>query len=180
MIPRSGFDARGIRDALRSRGGAIETGFIRYVYRPFDTRWLYWEGDSGLLDRPRPDYQQHVFEGNVWLSSAQHLRKEATGNSIRFCAPHGLISPDRTGNALVPGLATGRRPRHRRWRYTTSSQPVALSATLFGPPGSWCRGSVPPRHCHLAQSRVPHRQRRGAPDGVAAHSAAGLAGRQRR
>ncbi len=84
MNPRSGFDARGIRDALRSRGGAMETGFIRYVYRPFDTRWLYWEGDSGLLDRPRPDYQQHVFEGNLWLSSAQHLRKGATETQSGF------------------------------------------------------------------------------------------------
>ena len=84
MIPRSGFDARGIRDALRSRGGAMETGFIRYVYRPFDTRWLYWEGDSRLLDRPRPDYQQHVFEGNLWLSSAQHLRKGATETQSGF------------------------------------------------------------------------------------------------
>ena len=84
MIPRSGFDARGIRDALRSRGGAMETGFIRYTYRPFDTRWLYWEGDSGLLDRPRPDYQQHVFEGNLWLSSAQHLRKGATETQSGF------------------------------------------------------------------------------------------------
>ena len=84
MIPRSGFDARGIRDALRSRGGAMETGFIRYVYRPFDTRWLYWEGDSRLLDRPRPDYHQHVFEGNLWLSSAQHLRKGATETQSGF------------------------------------------------------------------------------------------------
>ena len=84
MNPRSGFDARGIRDALRSRGGAMETGFIRYVYRPFDTRWLYWEGNSGLLDRPRPDYHQHVFEGNLWLSSAQHLRKGATETQSGF------------------------------------------------------------------------------------------------
>ena len=61
------FDARKVRDALLARGGPNEDGFIRYTYRPFDIRWLYWEADSGLLDRPRPDYQSHVFEGNVWL-----------------------------------------------------------------------------------------------------------------
>ena len=35
--------------------GPNESGFIRYACRPFDTRWLYWEADSGLLDRPRPN-----------------------------------------------------------------------------------------------------------------------------
>ena len=37
------------------------------VYRPFDTRWLCWVADGGLLDRPRPEYRPHVFEGNLWL-----------------------------------------------------------------------------------------------------------------
>ena len=71
------FNARAVRDALLERGGPIDTGFIRFSYRPFDIRWLYWEADSGLLDRPRPDYRPHVFEGNMWLSAAQHLRKGA-------------------------------------------------------------------------------------------------------
>ena len=84
MNSRSGFDARGIRDALRSGGGPIETSFTRYFYRPFDTRWLYWEGNSGLLDRPRPNYRQHIFKGNLWLSSAQHLRKGATETQSGF------------------------------------------------------------------------------------------------
>ena len=94
MNPRSGFDARGIRDALRRRGGPMETGFIRYIYRPFDTRWLYWEGNSGLLDRPRPDYHRHAFEGNLWLSSAQHLRKgarETQSGFARHMASYHLI-----------------------------------------------------------------------------------------
>ena len=71
------FNARRVRDALLKRGGPIDAGFIHFAYRPFDIRWLYWEEDSGLLDRPRADYRPHVFESNVWLSSAQHLRKGA-------------------------------------------------------------------------------------------------------
>ena len=71
-------DARKVREALLARGGPVETGFVPYSYRPFDTRWLYWEAGGSLLDRPRSDYQPNVFEGNVWLSSAQHLRKGAT------------------------------------------------------------------------------------------------------
>ena len=33
------------------RPGPDEAGFTPYAYRPFDTRWLYWEADSGLLNQ---------------------------------------------------------------------------------------------------------------------------------
>ena len=70
------FDARAVRNTLLARGGPDESGFIRHAYRPFDTRWLYWEADSGLLDRPRPDYRPHVFEGNLWLVAQQRSSQE--------------------------------------------------------------------------------------------------------
>ena len=69
------FDARVVRDTLMARGGPNKAGFVRYAYRPFDTRWLYWEADTKLLDEKRAEYKPHVFEGNLWLSAAQHLRK---------------------------------------------------------------------------------------------------------
>ena len=62
-------DARQMRNALLARGGPNPDGFIRHAYRPFDNRWLYWEADGGLIDRPRRDYRPHVFEGNLWLSA---------------------------------------------------------------------------------------------------------------
>jgi len=71
------FDARAVRDALLRRGGPDESGFIRFAYRPFDIRWLYWEKDTKLLDERRARYRPHVFKGNMWLSAAQHLRKRA-------------------------------------------------------------------------------------------------------
>ena len=61
------FDARAVRDALLKRGGPDEAGFIRFAYRPFDDRWLYWEKDTKLLDEKRAKYRPHVFEGNAWL-----------------------------------------------------------------------------------------------------------------
>ena len=70
MKSSSGFvvrDARAVRDALLKRGGPDESGFIRFAYRPFDNRWLYWEPGHGLLGRPVPDYRPHVFDGNLWL-----------------------------------------------------------------------------------------------------------------
>ena len=48
------FNARKVRDALLKRGGPIDDGFIRFVYRPFDIRWLYWEGDRVCLIAPAP------------------------------------------------------------------------------------------------------------------------------
>ena len=69
------FNAHAVRDALLKRGGPIDAGFIRFAYRPFDNRWLYWEAETKLLDEKRADYRPHVFKGNMWLSAAQHLRK---------------------------------------------------------------------------------------------------------
>ena len=72
------FDARSTRDTLLRRGGPTKAGFIKFAYRPFDTRWLYWEADTKLLNDKRADFKSHLFEGNVWLSAAQHLRKSET------------------------------------------------------------------------------------------------------
>jgi hypothetical protein len=40
-----------------------------------DVRWVYWEAEAGLLDRPRPELVPHVFPGNRWLSAGQRNRK---------------------------------------------------------------------------------------------------------
>ncbi len=89
------FEARSVRDRLLARGGPIETGFIRFAYRPFDNRWLYWEGETKLLDEKRADYRPHVFEGNVWLEAREREAKEDTsrGISVRHMA-------DNFGNGL--------------------------------------------------------------------------------
>ena len=71
------FDARDVRDRLLRRGGPDARGFVRHAYRPFDDRWLYWEAETKLLREKSPHYPEHVFEDNLWLSSAQHLRRGA-------------------------------------------------------------------------------------------------------
>ena len=75
MGTRARYDPRAVRKALLARGGPDDAGFIRHTYRPFDNRWLYWEADTKLLNEKRPEYRPHVFEGNIWLSAAPHLRK---------------------------------------------------------------------------------------------------------
>ena len=95
MKTTAGFNARAVRNALLERGGPVDTGFVRYAYRPFDIRWLYWEADSGLLDRPRADYKPHVFEGNLWLEVREREAKEnySRGTLVRHIA-------DNFGNGL--------------------------------------------------------------------------------
>ena len=91
MKTTAGFDGRTVRDALFARGRPIDGDFIRFAYRPFDIRWLYWEADGRLLDRPRADYRPHVFEGNQWLSAAQHLRKGAEEPQACFTEQMGCL-----------------------------------------------------------------------------------------
>ena len=80
MKSSSGFtvsDSHSVRGALLKQGGLNPDGFVRHAYRPFDTRWLYWEAGYGLLGRPVPDYKPHVFEGNLWFSAVPRLRRDA-------------------------------------------------------------------------------------------------------
>ena len=76
MNATMGFQAQEVRNALLHEGNPDEAGFVRFAYRPFDTRWLYWESESGLLNRSRPEYRPHVFNGNISLISQQKPRRE--------------------------------------------------------------------------------------------------------
>ena len=122
MNNRARFNARAVRDALLRRGGPAGTGFSRYSYRPFDTRWLYWEPDTKLLDEKRADYQPHVFEGNPWLVLQNKARPELSPplvisnigdlnqmNSGIYCVPTYLrddgLGIDMTGAQRRPNLS---------------------------------------------------------------------------
>ena len=93
------FDARAVRDALLKRGGPNESGFIRFAYRPFDNRWLYWESDTKLLDEKRADYRPHVFEGNKWLSEVPRLRRDAV-------EPQAVVTSDLAALHLIEWSAS--------------------------------------------------------------------------
>ena len=84
------FDARAVRDRLLKRGGPNAAGFVRHAYRPFDDRWLYWEEETKLLREKSPRYPEHVFDENLWLSAAQHLRRGA--EEPQACFTNNLAS----------------------------------------------------------------------------------------
>ena len=95
MRTTAAFDARAARKTLLARGGPHGRGFVRFAYRPFDYRWLYWESDGPLLDRPRPDYLRNVFDGNLWLEAREREAKEdfSRGTVVRHLG-------DNFGNGL--------------------------------------------------------------------------------
>ena len=116
------YDARVVRDALLKRGGPTETGFVRYAYRPFDSRWLYWETDTKLLDEKRSEYKPHVFEGNLWLVLQNKARPDLSPplvisdfgdlnqmNSGIHCVPACLrasgLGLDSNGSQCSPNLS---------------------------------------------------------------------------
>ena len=109
-----------------ARPGPDQKGFIRYAYRPFDTRWLYWESNGGLLDRPRPDYKVHIFEENLWLEARQ---KEAREDFSRGTLCRNLA--DNFGNGLSSffpawlrdeGLGLNSEGTHRRPNLSPAAQ----------------------------------------------------------
>ena len=68
------FDGPKVRSELIRRG-LIEGNFVRYAYRPFDVRWLYWEPETKLLDEKRSEYWPQVFAANRCLVSQKRPRR---------------------------------------------------------------------------------------------------------
>ncbi len=79
------FDGGAVRNALLARGGPDETGFVRFAYRPFDIRWLYWEAETKLLDEKRTDYRRQIFEGNLWIEARERDAKEIYSRGTPVC-----------------------------------------------------------------------------------------------
>ena len=69
------FAAIETREFLQKRGFKTKN-VVPFTYRPFDTRWLYWEPETKLLDEKRSDYVPHVFAENYWIAAVQQNRKE--------------------------------------------------------------------------------------------------------
>ena len=87
-------------DPIETRRTLQDKGFrpwqiIRYAYRPFDLRWLYWEPETKLLDEKREDFIAQVTNTRLWLEIRQ---REA---SDKFC--RGTLNrclSDQLGNGM--------------------------------------------------------------------------------
>jgi hypothetical protein len=86
---------RGFQPTKEHRYSIRPWQIIRYAYRPYDLRWLYWEPDTNLLDRGRPEYIRQVIDTRLWIEIRQ---REA---SDTFC--RGTITrclSDQFGNGM--------------------------------------------------------------------------------
>ncbi len=75
MTASARYQPERIRDALRKRG-LLKDNIVRYAYRPFDERWLYWEPETKLLDEKREEYWPHVKLMNRSIVLPQRHRRE--------------------------------------------------------------------------------------------------------
>ncbi|MGI8483321.1 MAG: type ISP restriction/modification enzyme [Thermomicrobiales bacterium] len=91
------FNAHAIRSQLVKRG-FLPDNVIRYAYRPFDVRWLYWEPATKLLDEKREEYLPHVGEWNRWFTVTQRNRRSdfylplVTSRTIDINASDGSVT----------------------------------------------------------------------------------------
>jgi predicted helicase len=74
MADDARFNAAKTRDYLLKRG-VNESGFVKYYYRPYDVRWLYWDPETKLLDEKRSEYFSQVAPNNPCMVLAQRTRK---------------------------------------------------------------------------------------------------------
>ena len=76
MTDSARYDSKKVRDYLLKRGGPMSNKIVRFCYRPFDTRWLYWEPETKLLDEKRTEFEAQVFLGNIFLEARQRQVKD--------------------------------------------------------------------------------------------------------
>ena len=127
MNPAARFNPRAVRDSLLKRGNlAAKSGIVRYAYRPFDNRWLYWESETKLLDEKRVDYKPHVFDGNRCLVFQRKARPDSS--PPLFISNIGDLNQMNSGVHCVPawlrdeGLALEGDGTHRRPNLSPAAQ----------------------------------------------------------
>lgn len=55
---------------------------LRYVYRPFDVRWLYWEPETKLLDEKRAEYLAQALFPAPCIAAQQKSRGESSAPQL--------------------------------------------------------------------------------------------------
>ena len=106
------FDPKQTRAILQKRGFRSEN-IVRYAYRPFDIRWLYWEPETKLLDEKRGEYFPQCFTGNIPTRSA-NKNQGAIWSAPRVIQPIGCLDLIERGASCFPLYI---KPFHHRDEY---------------------------------------------------------------
>ncbi len=78
MSSSARYNAAATRQYLLSRG-ARSGHLVRYCYRPFDARYVYWHPETKLLDEKRDTLFAAFREGNLFLASRQRAERGREG-----------------------------------------------------------------------------------------------------
>jgi len=78
MTASARYDPLATRRHLLERGLASGS-FVRYCYRPFDTRHVYWHPETKLIDEKREDLFSTFKAGNLFLTSRQKAERQNEG-----------------------------------------------------------------------------------------------------
>lgn len=81
------YDSRATRAYLLQRGMKPEN-IVRYCYRPFDLRWLYWEPESKLLDEKRDELFKLAKQRVPLFTSRE--KRERLEEGLPFIVTHSL------------------------------------------------------------------------------------------
>ncbi len=101
MLDSARFDATSTRRTLQEKGFR-PWQILRYAYRPFDLRWLYWEPDTKLLDEKRSDYIRQTLFPSACLAAQQKSRGESSPPQL-ISQPGCLDLLDR-GASCIPAV----------------------------------------------------------------------------
>jgi hypothetical protein len=71
--PRADYDPKEIRSELKE-GGFDKNKILRYLLFPLDARWIYYELENKLLNRPRPELAEHLKSNEFLVGTPQPRR----------------------------------------------------------------------------------------------------------
>ena len=69
------YNPREVRAKLIQRG-FLRQNIVRYCYRAFDVRWIYWEPETKLLGEKSPKSFPNALPGNLWLEAREKQTQE--------------------------------------------------------------------------------------------------------
>jgi hypothetical protein len=103
-INSGNYDGNKVRKRLIQASSFQENRIKRYLFRPFDLRWCYYEPLAGLWHRASPKRAQQVFPGNLFLISRPSAKAKTEGVCF-FVTPYLSVRDMLIGHGnCIPNL----------------------------------------------------------------------------
>lgn len=111
-IKKSGYNPPAVRARLLGSSAYNHKRIVRYLHRPMDPRWIYWEPTHRLLNRPRPQMIPYWIgiPGQRSLAAPQTRRREGAARPLATSQvpSNECVDPNaRVFPLLQPGSALG-------------------------------------------------------------------------